>query len=263
MLLLFLIPAVLSGCSQEKKEAHVFYARILEIRERTMLVRPEEGSEEAGSADAFLVDMTGMDPSPEPAVGDYVKITYEGGIRETYPAGLDHVVSIVITDADSIPEEESGPEEDGEFSELWKGGREKVSVAGSLGEISMEIPEGWKAEAVGEGTEGLSYGLYGLTLEPAEGVSGRIELVMADSFRVCGTDLDQGEILLAGGNAEIGFYDGHENWDYIVFGDADPAEAAGRVIALHTDCSSWEERHWEEAMSILDTVTFVPAGEEE
>ena len=32
--------------------------------------------------------------------------------------------------------------------------------------------------------------------------------------------------------------------------------APAQVIAMNEDCSSWEEKHWEEIMSILDTAVF-------
>ena len=254
LLLLFLVPAAIYGCGQ-KKEVHLFHAQIMEIRDRTMLVRPAEGSEERKSADAFLVEIVPMNPSPEPGEGDWVEITYDGGITETYPAGLDHVISIVIVDAGRMDQTESGPDEDGE-DPLRNGEGERVSVTGSFGEISAEIPVGWKAEVYREGQEGLTYGLYGLSLEPEDDVSGRIELVATDSFGVCGTGLKTEEIFLAGGRARMGTYDDHAHWDFITFGDGDLKGAGGQAVALHTDCSSWEERHWEEAMSILNTAAF-------
>ena len=88
LLLLFLVPEAIYGCGQ-KKEVHLFHARILEIREGTMLVEPDQGSEEARSSDAFLVNIKGMAPSPEPKEGDWLEITYRGGIQETSPARLD------------------------------------------------------------------------------------------------------------------------------------------------------------------------------
>jgi len=53
LFLVLLFPAVLSGCGQEEKDVRVFHARILEIREGTMLVEPDQGSEEARSSDVF------------------------------------------------------------------------------------------------------------------------------------------------------------------------------------------------------------------
>ena len=254
LLLLFLVPAAIYGCGQ-KKEVHLFHARILEIREGTMLVEPDQGAEEARSSDAFLVNIKGMAPSPEPKEGDWLEITHRGGIQETYPARLDQVVSIVIADRSFAPEKESGPDEAGEDRDLWENGSERISAAGSLGELSVDVPKGWKAEAYGEGQEDLTYGLYGIALEPEDTDSGRIWLVVTDFFGVCGTGLAAEEISLAGGRAVMGTYDDHKHWDYITFGDGGPAVPA-QVIAINGDCSSWEEKHWEEIMSILDTAAF-------
>ena len=93
---MLIFTAALASCGKKKTEEFTFQATITEIQNGSMLVTPTEGSDELRSSDSFLVKIENMPSSPEPEVGDIVEITYDGGIQETYPAGLDHVFGIVI-----------------------------------------------------------------------------------------------------------------------------------------------------------------------
>ena len=126
-----------------------------------------------------------------------------------------------------------------------------ASVAGPYGQISVYIPATWTAEAAPMDSDKLMYGLYGLILKPRDAASGQIELFCSDSFGVCGTGLSTEEKSLAGGTAHIGTYDNHTHWDFITFRSEQP-----QIVAQHTDCSSWTEAMWDEAMAVLDTMKF-------
>ena len=71
-----------------------FTTRVLEVREdgAALLVEPLEGEAERGSADRIVVTVNGE--VPPLAAGDLVRITYDGMIQETYPAGISGTVSI-------------------------------------------------------------------------------------------------------------------------------------------------------------------------
>ena len=390
--------SLLVSCGKNKEDVHVFRGHITAIENGSMLVTPAEGSEELKSSDSFQIAIRDMPPSPEPEAGDTVEITYSGGIQETYPAGLDNVISITVVEKASKPAAESaGKAEDAdtgntvtiescipEKSILWfrddpdaaklmadmndgkipsmcnvlydeMGSRPEVTVtdpetitdlynrlalmsvgeksemsitdsyhhirftlqdgtnvgwsfegtellcvgtenyevkdegnlwvqvrwlqeaemgyeevtndsqseahagmtaaAGPYGQISLQVPDNWSAQAVDVDEEGLMYGLYGLVLKPDTAAgSGQIEVFCTNSFGVCGTGLVEEEITLAGGKAAVGPYDGHEHWDFIVFGELKPS-----VVAQHTECDSWTADMWDEAMRILDTVRFDPS----
>ena len=83
----------LSGCKSEKA---VLHGTVVEINGDIMLVKPDEGTEEAKSADRFSVSAASLTDEEKPAVGDSVEITYSGYIREVYPADLDGVESITV-----------------------------------------------------------------------------------------------------------------------------------------------------------------------
>ena len=93
-----ILAAALISCGKKKTEEFTFRATITEIQNGSMLVTPVEGSNELRSSDSFRVNIEKMPSSPEPEVGDIVEITYDGGIQETYPAGLDHIFSIVVVE---------------------------------------------------------------------------------------------------------------------------------------------------------------------
>lgn len=126
-----------------------------------------------------------------------------------------------------------------------------ATIGGPYGEISVNLSEKWTYEEAPVDSNKLMYGLYGLILKP-EGVSdGQIELLCIDSFGVCGTGLSEEEITLAGHTVHVGTYDDNEHWDFITFRNDKP-----QIVAQHTDCSSWTDEMWDEALSILDTVKF-------
>ncbi len=133
-------------------------------------------------------------------------------------------------------------------------GPDTASVAGPYGQISVVLPGTWTAEAAPVDSGKLVSGLYGLRLKPSDAASGVIELFCIDRFGVCGTGLSEEKRNIAGAEATVGTYDGGAHWDFIVFTDGEH-----QVVAQHTDCSSWTEAMWDDAMSILDTMIFDPA----
>ena len=132
-------------------------------------------------------------------------------------------------------------------------GGDTVSVTGPYGQISVTLPDTWRAEAAPMDSGKLMAGLYGLVLRPADAPADHIELTCTDSFGVCGTGLSEEKRELAGTEAVIGTFDGHAHWDFIAF---PRDEAQVQVVAQHTDGYSWTAVIWNEAMDILDTMRF-------
>ena len=127
----------------------------------------------------------------------------------------------------------------------------KECSGGPYGEITVEKRDGWSIEAAPVDSGKLSYGHYGLILKPEDAKDGQIEVFCVDGFGVCGTGLETEEITLAGYTAYMGTYDDHDHWDYILIKGEKP-----EIVAQHTECDSWTDEMWEEALSILDTVRF-------
>lgn len=126
-----------------------------------------------------------------------------------------------------------------------------VGIGGPYGEITVGKLDGWSIEAAPVDSGKLSYGHYGLILKPEDAKDGQIEVFCIDGFGVCGTGLETEEITLAGYTAYMGTYDDHDHWDYILIKGEKP-----EIVAQHTECDSWTDVMWEEALSILDTVRF-------
>lgn len=125
-----------------------------------------------------------------------------------------------------------------------------IYAGGPYGELSINLTDGWTADIAPVDSDKLMYGLYGIVLKP-EGEKGQIELFCIDGFGVCGTGLEETEITLAGDTALVGTYDDHEHWDFIVVKRGTP-----EIVAQHTDCDSWSEEMWNQALEILDTFSF-------
>ncbi|MBQ8996071.1 MAG: hypothetical protein IJ091_09660 [Oscillospiraceae bacterium] len=127
----------------------------------------------------------------------------------------------------------------------------RALVSGPYGQLSVAIPDNWSAEAAPLESGKLMTGLYGLILKPNGVSSGQIEVYCTDSFGVCGTGLSEEKISLAGTTVTVGTYDDHPHWDYIAFGGEE-----AKIVAQHTECSTWKDEMWKEALAILDTVQF-------
>ena len=87
----------------------ILHGVILEVADGFMTVEPLEGENELAISDRFQVPIVHIQPSPEPQVGDFVEILYDGSIGETYPAQLGNItrIDLVVTSA--------GAEEKGEL----------------------------------------------------------------------------------------------------------------------------------------------------
>ena len=84
------------GVRFEQTGNPVLKAKVMEIRDGYFLVEPVEGSWERSSASLIEVPMEHMEPSPEPQVGDILRIEYDGQILETYPGRLNEVFRISV-----------------------------------------------------------------------------------------------------------------------------------------------------------------------
>ncbi|GEM_PF-572661 len=102
----------------------VFTATVAEIDESSILVKPDEGSQELNSADEICIPKTAAD-GIEIESGDKIEIEYDGNIAEVYPAMIDNVSLVKVIEKSenfsvSSPgstmkssEKSTKPEEDG------------------------------------------------------------------------------------------------------------------------------------------------------
>ena len=69
---------------------------MLEVREGSLLVEPVEGDAMLDTADRILVDTGGADLPDGVAEGAVVEITFDGMVRESYPAQISGVTEILL-----------------------------------------------------------------------------------------------------------------------------------------------------------------------
>lgn len=62
-----------------------FIAQVLEVHAGSYLIQPVEGSAELNSADKITVP---AQDGVNAQVGDYIKVTYDGQLMESYPAQI-------------------------------------------------------------------------------------------------------------------------------------------------------------------------------
>lgn len=75
-----------------------FNAQVLEVKEKYILVKPYENTDEIKSADKISVSLNVIStiPTPNLKVGDNVRIVYNGELAETYPAQILKVFAIYL-----------------------------------------------------------------------------------------------------------------------------------------------------------------------
>ena len=96
LMLLVICMTSLVACgnsNQNLENEHEFTAKILEVHESSILVEPIAGSNELSSADKISVNLKNF-AELSLQVGDYVLITYDGMIAESYPAQILNVFDI-------------------------------------------------------------------------------------------------------------------------------------------------------------------------
>ncbi len=72
---------------ESNNDYHSFFGKVVESHKTYFIVEPDENEEERRSSDKFYIDL-GNDNDKTYEVGTDVKITYIGGINESYPAQI-------------------------------------------------------------------------------------------------------------------------------------------------------------------------------
>lgn len=162
--------------------------------------------------------------------------------KDNIPAQESSVSAEPMEAASEEQIEDPAAEEDSDY---------RVISGGPYGQISLLVPDEWEYIVCPVDDDQMSYGLYGFILKPLEASEGQIELFCSDSFGVCGTGLKQEEMALAGVTAHVGTYDEHEHWDFIIFGSDRP-----QIVAQSIGCDGWTDGMWDEALTILDSMSF-------
>lgn len=108
--IVFLLGVIfIAGCGNEGTNPY-FNATVLEVSEKSVLVKPFEGEEELQSADQFNVstEVISEHEVPEMEEGTTVRILYSGDIAESYPAQINTVYAIYLVDEEGELIEDGG-----------------------------------------------------------------------------------------------------------------------------------------------------------
>ena len=129
---------------------------------------------------------------------------------------------------------------------------EDVIVTGPFGSITLTLPDTWESEICDVDNTSLISTSYGIHLKPTAESEGFVEVGYCDSFGVCGTGLEEKKVTIAGHEANIGYYDGNTNWNFISWFGED-SELRNIVVLCSAD---WEADYLEELIKILDSILY-------
>lgn len=131
---------------------------------------------------------------------------------------------------------------EGEFIEI------KPQCPPSYG-VSFWLPTGWTYSGMQSDDDPTSDLVVSIRPE-FPGTEGAITLQHMKGFGVCGTGLEQKDIVFNGHEAWQGFYDGNTLWSHIILKDP-------KDCVIINNAENWYEEYEEEINQILSTVEFV------
>lgn len=132
---------------------------------------------------------------------------------------------------------------------------ETATVSGAAGTLRVLVPDGWKYELYPAGSLTVSDQAFGVKIWPDSGSDSEIELYWSDNFGVCGTELREEALTLAGDAATAGYYDGDKNWTFLSY----QGKNSG-VYAWADPNAPWFAAQGEQVLAMLDTVEWEPAA---
>ena len=94
VILIFAFALIACSIIDSHMKKQTFEAEILEINSNSILVKPNQDTDEAKSSDKITIPTWTIEIKQKLKVGDIVKITYDGVILESYPAQINEVYKI-------------------------------------------------------------------------------------------------------------------------------------------------------------------------
>jgi len=126
----------LTGCNNSEKkddnDIHTFEGTIIECEKESMIVSPNENTEEHKSSDKFRIEYVNGFNSCN--VGNKVKITYKGMINESYPVQIGTTNIEVVKDFDFYVTKPQ-VHNDIRFNDYLTFSDRKIYLAGNIGEF--------------------------------------------------------------------------------------------------------------------------------
>lgn len=254
---------LLAGCgaadAKEQEESVSFTAVIQEVNDQSVVVEalPEEqlsGQFSFGTAD---LDDIGA------AVGDTVKVVFDGDIMETYPMQIRVSEWEMVEKAESPePAEQAEPDENPEPVAMELEFEESTVVYQTdAGTMMLTLPGGWESEMVPEPEEEITE-CFGITFWPQEEPAMKVTAnYYLSRTGICGTGVTAREITFENGLSGTEYTEESDGkiWMTFFYG----MELDGSLMAEFPDGSAdkelWES-YEEKVLDILGTMDFQAAG---
>lgn len=179
---------------------------------------------------------------------DNAETTIKAEVTEATEASEDEAVMVSEGSIDTIPADiRTQLEEMGREAEAQNAQAEVIPQCVPSTGFSFELPAGWSytsAQTEDEPTSGIS-----AYLSPDNETEGTITIEYSKNFAVCGTGLVQKPIDFNGYSATQCYYDGSENWSFIM------------LDGEYTDCviinnAPWYDDYANDIEKILSSVKF-------
>lgn len=130
---------------------------------------------------------------------------------------------------------------------------ERVSYSYGYAGVALTIPDGWDYSIKKYSENDADFGILFWPEGRGNGCNSYISVCYRPRFLVCGTGLQCKEAVIGGYKASIGTYMPSSNWNHITFDGT-----IGNYVATTCRVFDWWDEYSEQAMAILDTVTFAP-----
>ncbi len=98
-----LFTLVACQASDKGKQAPSFVGKVLEKYETSCLLEVTDNGNQALASGDVVVVYTNLADCPEYTEGDYLKITFDGAVAESYPPQIHKVSNVTKTDAQGNP----------------------------------------------------------------------------------------------------------------------------------------------------------------
>ncbi len=189
----------ITGCNKKKSDEHSFYGKVLEASSSYIIVEPNEDEEIRKSSDKFRIGLKNDDTTYE--IGTNVKITYIGGINESYPSQIGTTKIEIVENKKTM---------------------QNYSKTIDNVTLEMNIPNEWKYEELSP-DENNDFYKYALKLYKSQDNKYAVLYFYNSFFGICGTLRTTKNITLDNGvQAIVGYYGSNAEWNDIYIYELNP-----------------------------------------
>lgn len=253
---------LLAGCgaadAKEQEESVSFTAVVRDVNEQSVVVEALPEEQVSGQFSFGTADLSDIGA----AVGDTVKVVFEGDIMETYPMQILVSEWEMVEKAESPePAEQAEPDESPETMAMELDFEDSTLVYyADAGTMMLTLPGGWESEMVPESTEEIT-DCFGITFWPQEEPAMRVAVnYYLSRTGICGTGVTAREITFENGLSGTEYTEESDGkiWMTFFYG----MELEGSLMAEFPDGTAdkelWES-YEEKVFDILGTMEFQAA----